>query len=106
MSNKNINKYRNHAIISYITILGTFIAIVLNKEKNEYVNFHIRQSLGTHLILILALICLITSPILALIVYFLFVVLWVFGLIAVLQNSNKPIPLLGEKFQQLFSKIV
>ena len=106
MSEKNVNKYRNHAIISYATILGTFIAIVLNKDNNEYVNFHIRQSLGTYLILILSIICLITSPILALIVYFLFVVLWVFGLIAALQNSTKPIPLLGEKFQQLFSKIV
>lgn len=106
MSEKNVNKYRNYAIISYATILGAFIAIVLNKDNNEYVNFHIRQSLGTYLILILSLICLITSPILALVVYFLFVVLWVFGLIAALQNSTKPIPLLGEKFQQLFSKIV
>lgn len=106
MSNENLRKYRHHAIISYMTIFGTFVAIVLNKEKNEYVNFHIRQSLGTHMVLILALLCLITSPLLALIVYFLFVVLWVFGLIAALQNSINPIPLLGEKFQQLFSKIV
>lgn len=106
MRGQNINTSRNHAIISYMTILGTFVAIVLNKEKNEYVNFHIRQSLGTHLILVLALICMITSPILALIVYFLFIVLWVLGLVAALQNSTKPIPLLGEKFQQLFSKIV
>ncbi len=89
-----------------MTILGTFIVIILNKDKNEYVNFHIRQSLGTHIIFILAVICILTNLILALIVYFLFVVLWVFGLIAALQNSTKPIPLLGEKFQKLFSKIV
>lgn len=102
----NTNKYRNRAITSYIPIIGVFIAILLNKDKNEYVNFHIRQSLGIHCILLLTFISLITSPFLALIVYFLFIVLWVFGLMAALQNSMKPIPLLGEKFQKLFSKIV
>ncbi|HLW14355.1 MAG TPA: DUF4870 domain-containing protein [Flavobacteriaceae bacterium] len=89
-----------------MTILGMFVAIILNKDKNEYVNFHIRQSLGTHIIFLLAVVCILTSLILALIVYFLFIVLWVFGVIAAMQNSTKPIPLLGEKFQKLFSKIV
>lgn len=106
MSKENITQYRNYAILSYMTILGMFVAIILNKDKNEYVNFHIRQSLGTHIIFLLAVVCILTSLILALIVYFLFVVLWVFGVIAAMQNSTKPIPLLGEKFQNIFSKIV
>lgn len=106
MNQINANKYRKHAILSYFPIIGFFIAIVLNKDKNEYVNFHIRQSLGINCIMLLAIICLLTSLTLALIVYFLFVLLWVLGLVAALQNSMKPIPLLGEKFQKLFSKIV
>lgn len=106
MNQIDVNKYRNHAILSYFTIIGLFIAIVLNKDKNEYVNFHIRQSLGTQFILFLAVICLVTSINLALIVYFLFIFLWVTGLVNALQNSMKPIPLLGKKFQSLFSKII
>jgi|SRR5690554_2459950 len=106
MSAENLKQSRNYAILSYMTILGMFVAIILNKDKNEYVNFHIRQSLGTHIIFLLAVVCILTSLILALIVYFLFIVLWVFGVIAAMQNSTKPIPLLGEKFQKLFSKIV
>ena len=106
MSAENLKQSRNYAILSYMTILGMFVAIILNKDKNEYVNFHIRQSLGTHIIFLLAVVCILTSLILALIVYFLFIVLWVFGVIAAMHNSTKPIPLLGEKLQKLFSKIV
>lgn len=106
MREQNVKKYRRQAILSYFPIVGFFIAIVLNKDKNEYVNFHIRQSLGINLIMLLAILCLLTSLVLSLIVYFLFIVLWVLGLVAALQNSMKPIPLLGEKFQALFSKLI
>ncbi|SRR5699024_5504132 len=106
MNEAKVKKYRNLGVISYLSIIGLFITITLNKDKNDYVNFHIRQSLGTQCILILAIICLLVNALLALIVYFLFVILWVFGLVAALQMSSKPIPLLGEKFQELFSKMV
>lgn|SRR5699024_3405350 len=101
-----MNKNRNLSIVAYLSIIGLFITIVLNKDKNQYVNFHIRQSLGVQCILILALLCLVVNSLLALIVYFLFVVLWVLGFVAALQRSTSPIPLLGNKFQELFKKIV
>lgn len=106
MNKFKLNKIRRLGVVSYLTVIGLFISIILNKKNNDYVNFHIRQSLGIQCISILGIICLLVNGILALIVYFLFVVLWVSGLVAALQMSTKPIPLLGEKFQELFSKIV
>ena len=103
MSEKNLHKYRNHAIISYMTILGTFLAIILNKDKNEYVNFHIRQSLGTFMILILALICLIVNPLLALIVYFIYSIMGIWSNCST-AKQHQAHSLIRRKFQQLFSK--
>lgn len=106
MNVDKVKKYRLLAILCYVTIIGMFISIALNKDKNEYINFHVRQTMGIYAIFFLSLITLLTSLELALIVYFLFVFLWVMGLVAALQNSMKPIPLLGEKFQNLFKKLI
>lgn len=106
MSEDKVKKIRLLAIACYATIIGMFISIALNKDKNEYVNFHVRQSMGIYAIFILSMITMLTSATLALIVYFLFVFLWVMGLVAALQNSMKPIPLLGDKFQELFKKLI
>ena len=43
----DINKGKNIAIISYLTLIGTIIAILMNNEdKSEFARFHIRQALG------------------------------------------------------------
>ena len=48
---RNNEQLKNNAIIAYLTIIGSVIAIFMNQddEKNEFVSFHIRQALGLFL---------------------------------------------------------
>ena len=48
---ENIDKSKNTAIVAYLTIIGSIIAIFMNQEENksEFSSFHIRQALGLFL---------------------------------------------------------
>ena len=90
------------AIISYITLLGWIIALILHgNNKTEVGAFHLRQMLG----LMLTSLVLSFIPILGWILNIGILVLWVMGLIAATQNSTKPVPLLGNFYQNTFSFI-
>lgn len=101
------------AIISYITIVGWLIALVMNSNnKTSLGGFHLRQMMG---LIILA----IASAILRVPLYFIpflgwttnFVlsicifVLWILGLVSAANSEEKPIPVLGKLFQDWFSSI-
>ncbi len=47
----DIEKGKNAAIVSYITIIGSIIAIFMNQDENRsnFASFHIRQALGIFL---------------------------------------------------------
>ncbi len=104
------------ALISYITIVGWIIAYVqLSKSKSQLAIFHIRQSL--FLMLGAFGIC-IAQMFFAFIPYlgwiisislnlFLvgFLVLWIIGLINAINGEQKPLPVVGNKAQDLLSGI-
>lgn len=105
----NVADGKTIAIISYITVIGLIIAFVLNNEKkNRFASYHIRQSLGIALTgLLLSLINII--PILGWIVsivggVILFIML-IQGLLAALNGQEKPVFLLGEKYQEWLASI-
>ena len=51
MENLSIKEGKTIAIVSYITIIGTLIAFVMNNNKrNSFASFHIRQALGIYLL--------------------------------------------------------
>ena len=96
------------AIVSYLTIIGTLIALFMNQQaKNDFARFHIRQAFGIHLVFwILGYFVgmfdswLITSS------FWIFIfVLWVYGFLGALQERKTIVPLLGEKFQEWFGFI-
>ena len=95
------------AIISYITIIGTIIAYVMNKDKkNTFAAFHIRQMIG------LSLASLVNSFIIgkfsswaAGAIGILLFVLWIIGFIGAIQGEEKKMPLLGDVFQDWFKGI-
>jgi len=100
---------KNIAIISYITIIGLIIAFVMNNEKkNAFASYHIRQSLGLGITAI-ALSMIGIIPILGWIISFLgffFVLfLWIMGLINALNSKEKPLPVLGKKFEEWFKDV-
>lgn len=96
------------AIVSYLTIVGCLIAITMNMEpKNTFARFHIRQAFGIH-ILFHALAILLTYTGLAYLsipIYLFYLVIWFFGFLQVLNETTKPLPVLGKYFQQWFTFI-
>lgn len=87
-------------IVAYLTWIGLIVALVTTKEKSEYTSFHIRQSLGLCLTAILGVI-----PFLGLIIGLGVLILWVIALIGAINGEMKPVPLLGDKFQEWFKSI-
>ena len=98
------------AILSYLTLIGFIVAIVLHgSKKTRLGTFHLRQSLG---LLITAIACWVLNIILAfipiigwitiIIVWLGLFALWLMGLIAAASGQTKPVPVLGEHYQKWF----
>ena len=108
MKFKTIEEGRQMAIISYITLIGLVIAFSMNLEKkNEFARFHIRQALGLNILfyIISFFIGYFNSLMISGSFYVFFIVLWVFGLTNAIQSEYKPIPLLGDYFQDWFKSV-
>ncbi|SRR5690554_5090061 len=92
------------AIIAYITIFGLIAAFIMNTDKkNTFAAFHIRQSLGlglTGLVLSFVNVIPILGWIVGILGSLLLIILWVIGLISALNGQEKPVPVLGEKYQE------
>ncbi len=107
-------------IISYFTIIGWLIAyFAMYKDNKTYLaTYQLRQTLLYHLVsiviyyaagAILAAIFLYWSvslySILIWIINVGLFVIWIIGLIGAINGETKPIPLIGEKAQSVFSGI-
>jgi len=108
MSEASSDNGKTVAILSYITLIGWIIAFIMNNNsKSEFGCFHLRQSLG--IISISILLTIVNSTlniaILAWIVQLGLIVFWVLGFIGAVQGEKKPVPLLGEQFQEWFKGI-
>lgn len=97
------------AIISYLIVIGLLIAFIMNNDKhNPFAKYHIRQSLGLCLTgIALGLIGLI--PILGWIInilgFIVLFILWITGLVNAVNGEEKPLPLLGRKYEEWFNNI-
>ncbi len=105
MENQTVKDGKTLAIISYITFIGTIVAFVLNQnKKNSFAAYHIRQAIG--LVLLSFVISFVNRFIhFGLINWVLDIgvlVLFILGLISAAQGEEKPVPLLGEQFQEWF----
>lgn len=108
-SEKTISEGKTIAIIAYITFIGLIIAFVMNNgKKDAFASYHIKQSLGLALVG-LSLSFIMAIPILGWIVgilgSFALLYLWIMGLINVINTKQKPVPFLGEKFEEWFKNI-
>ena len=108
MYNQSVSEGKTMAIISYITIIGTLIAFIMNQSKGNYfASFHIRQALGIFLTgLIVNFLQRYTDYTwLDLMLSLGMFVLWIIGLIGAIQGEEKRVPLLGDQFQEWFRNI-
>lgn len=99
---------KNAAIVAYLTIIGSVIAIFMNSEnKSSFASFHIRQALGIFLTFF-ALgypIGYFDSWMISFAFYVFFFILWIFGFLGALNNEEKKVPLLGDFYQNLFKSL-
>ena len=104
----DINKGKNIAIISYLTIIGTIIAVLMNNEdQSEFAKFHIRQALGIFISFFLLgyFIGYFDSWMITSAFWVFIFVLWVYGFIAALNGEKKEMPIVGPFFQKIFKNI-
>lgn len=100
------------AIVSYLTIIGFIIAIVLHgSKKTKLGTYHLRQMLGLIVVSIVGWVAnfiLVFIPFIGwlagLAIWLGLLVLWLMGLIAAANGEMKPVPVLGAKFQEWFGK--
>ena len=95
------------AIISYLTLLGFVVALVLNSSKKTKVGaYHLRQTLGLWLTAMacgFGQIILVFIPILGwlaiLAMWGTLFVCWLMGLLAAINGEMKPMPIVGSFYQ-------
>lgn len=105
---ENMDEGKKIAIISYVTIIGTISAMVMNGEKkNAFAAFHIRQSLGIFIsFFLLGYFVGYFDSWMATYSFWLFIfILWIYGFSTALQSQMRAIPLLGDFFQKIFKNI-
>lgn len=94
-------------IVAYITLIGWIVALIWNNPKSEQASFHVRQALG--LMLMMAATNFVKAvPMGGMLSRGLMLgtlVLWVIAFIGSLQGEQKPVPVVGEYFQQWFKQL-
>jgi len=108
-TSNSIEEGKTMAIIAYITIFGLLIAFIMNNDKkNSFTAYHLRQSLGlgaTGLALSVINIIPILGWLISILGSLFLIVLWVIGLMGAINGQEKPVPILGAKFQEWFKGI-
>jgi len=85
------------SVLSYITLIGWLIAIVLHGgQKSSFACFHLRQSLG--LIVTGALLALI--PLMGWLLNIVVCFAWLYALLHALQGQKQKVPFLGDFYQE------
>ena len=87
------------AILSYITLVGWIIALILNmNKKTDLGSFHLRQAL----LLVIAWIIFWWIPVIGWLLNIVVLVFAIMGLVYAIQGQKKEIPLVGSLAQQWF----
>ncbi|GAA0745870.1 hypothetical protein [Gaetbulibacter jejuensis] len=107
MTENIIKEGKTLAIVSYLTFIGLIIAIIMNLEKrNPFTFFHIRQMLG---LIIMLLVSNVSEKYInswfGTVLWIITFVCWLYGLYNAFTGEKKPIPVVGELFQDWFRKI-
>lgn len=105
---EDLNRGKTTAIVCYLTLIGTVIAILMNNDnKSEFASFHIRQALGIFLTFFLLgyFIGYFDSWMITSSFWVFIFVLWIFGFISALNGEKKEMPIVGAFFQKIFKNL-
>ena len=93
------NEGKTIAIVSYITIIGWVIALIMNQShKDKLASFHIRQTL----LLYIAWVIFSWIPFLGWALSIILFIFWIIGLIGAINGEQKEVPILGKLAQDWF----
>lgn len=94
---------KTKSIVAHLHLIGWVIALVMNQtDKGENTSFYLRQTLG---ILILSLLAWLPLGFVSYIVWIILLAMWVISLIGAINGETKPLPVVGDMFQQWFKGI-
>jgi len=98
------------AIVSYLTLIGWIIAFISQSNaivKENIASFHLRQTLGLMLTGAVGSIALsfIGIPTVVQLYGMMLFILWIIGFISAIQGTEKPIPIIGDYFQDWFKDL-
>jgi uncharacterized membrane protein len=98
---------KTKSIVAHITLIGWIIALVMNQnEKGENTSFYLRQNLGLWIIAVAGTVVgMFTFSIIGTIVSLAVFILWILSLVGALGGEKKPVPVVGDMFQQWFQGI-
>lgn len=106
---ENTTQSNNTAIVAYMTIIGSVIAIFMNQEEDrtEFGSFHIRQALGLFISFFLLgyFVGYANSWTATSAFYLFYFILWIYGFSGALQGKKRELPLIGSFFQNLFKSL-
>lgn len=108
MDQQTIEKGKQFAFVSYLTLIGTLIAFFMNKDKpNPFTSFHIRQALGLWLLQMATgyLIGGFNNWNITAAYWVFFIVLFAYGILGALTGRLNIVPIIGDFFQKLFKSI-
>lgn len=98
------------AILSYLTLLGFIVAIILHMNKKTKLGaYHLRQALGLFITAFAVGLCQIVLLFIPIIGWLAIVALWfgflamlVLGFISAINGQMKPVPVVGPMYQKWF----
>ncbi|WP_223034326.1 DUF4870 domain-containing protein [Hanstruepera marina] len=96
------------AIVSYLTIIGAVIAIIMNSDmKNPFVAFHSRQGLGlcVSYMILGFVISGFNNWMITYAFWIVFFVLFIYGIIGAATKKENSVPIIGDFFQKIFKGI-
>ncbi len=95
---------KTKSIVAHLTLIGWVIALVMNQsDKGPNTSYYLRQVLGLFIIGILgSVIGMFTLSLISTVVYVAVLILWILSLLGAVSGEQKPVPVLGEMFQQWF----
>lgn len=121
MDQQTINEGKSMALVAYITLIGFLIAYVQNGDKkNQFVAYHLRQSIGimlTMLVLVIAgtmlsVIFMFISTTLGSLIgtlfsfsYLLGLVLMILGILNANNGKAVPVPIFGKMYEKWFANM-
>ncbi|QIE58592.1 hypothetical protein G5B37_03160 [Rasiella rasia] len=96
---------KTKAVIAYITFVGMFIAVSMNKDKPEaFATWHIKNMFGLCLLMLVAIVSQYNiNLLLGDILYITAFVLWCYSLAMAIANKTTGIPFFSKKFQTWFT---